>query len=780
MVRAGQGGQGAQGGQGGPSFWRRLFSVKGILGLIAGVILLGIVTFGIAYLLIPIPDPNERAQAQTSIIYYADGKTEMARFAEVNRESVPLSQVPKHVQHAMLAAEDRSFYENPGFSPTGIARAVWSAVSGGERQGGSTITQQYVKNYFLTQDQTMGRKLRELIISVKIEQQLSKDQILQDYLNTIYYGRGADGIQAASRAYFNLDVSKLDVAQGALLASVIRAPSLYDPALGASQKKNAQERVKYVLDGMVEQGWLSSAQRRTVKFPAVVEPKSRTSASGPNGYLVEMVKSELATKIGLSDADIDRGGLRITTTVLRKNQTAAIEAVEQQRPSGGKADDIRVGLASIKPGDGAILALYGGKNFATEPYNAATQAQLQGGSTFKVFTLVAALEKGISTKTSFDGASPQYFPEFRGGGNASGRVTNFGGASYGWMSLRDALSKSVNTIFAKVNIDVGPKATVDAAVKLGLPPTTLGLSDNYANVFGTASPHVIDMANAYATLAAGGKKAEPYLVKSVESVDGSPAAWNVSPNVTQAVSPEVAADAVEAMTRVVERGSATRAQALGRPAAGKTGTTTENRAVWFDGFTPQAATAVGMYLPDKDGNPQPLQGIGGRSELTGGSYPVSIWTAFMRDLLDGQERLDFPDRAGIGDGDVPQQAPAPTAPEPTVSQTPEPTTSTPATQSPTWTPTDVAPTPTGEPTGEPEPTRTREPQPTQEPTQDESDGAGQQGHGQQGDRQGSGQQGTDQQGTGQQANGPGAAVARPEPKASVRPPAPAGAGAGTP
>ncbi|MDO5712199.1 MAG: penicillin-binding transpeptidase domain-containing protein, partial [Micrococcales bacterium] len=303
-----------------------------------------------------------------------------------------------------------------------------------------------------------------------------------------------------------------------------------------------------------------------------------------------------------------------------------------------------------------------------------------------------------------------------------------GGESFGFLSVRDALAKSVNTIFAQLNIRVGPQATVDAAVKLGLPANTLGLADNYANVFGTASPRVIDMANAYATLAAGGRRAEPYLVKSMDFVDGSQANWAASPVVQDAVSPQVAADAVEAMTRVVESGSAGGARALGRPAAGKTGTTTENRAVWFDGFTPQAATAVGMYLPDKDGNAQPLQGIGGRSELTGGSYPVAIWTAFMRDLLAGQEVKDFPPRAGIGDGDVRQQeVPVPSAPEPTTSDNPTPSTSSgPSTPRPTWSPTDIRPSDTRSTDTRPTPTeqprmtppRTREPEipaPTAEP-----------------------------------------------------------------
>ncbi len=739
-------------GDGQRSLWRTLRTPKGILAIFGGLMLLGVIAVLLAFALVSVPDPNAQARAQTSIIYYADGKTEMHRFAEVNRESIPLSQVPEHVQEAMLAAEDRSFYENPGFSPSGIARAVWAAATGGPTQGGSTITQQYVKNYFLSQDQTLGRKARELIISIKVEQQQSKQQILENYLNTIYYGRGASGIQAASRAYFDKTADQLTVAEGALLASVIRAPSLYDPSLGAEQEKNARSRFDYVLDGMVEKGWLTPTERTQVTFPKVVEARSNRAASGPNGYLVAMVKSELSQKIGLSEAEVDRGGLRITTTISRDAQTDAINAVERNRPSGGKADDVRVGLASIKPGDGAILAIYGGKDYRTQPYNAATQAQLQGGSTFKAFTLVAALEKGISTRTMLDGSSPQYFSQFRGGDNTSGRVTNFGGESYGRLTLADATAKSVNTAFAELNIEVGPKATQDMAVRLGLPASTAGLSDNYANVFGTASPRVIDMASAYATLAAGGKRAEPYLVKSVTSVDDSYAGYTASPQVTDAVSAEVAADAVNAMERVVNGGTAAGARALGRPAAGKTGTTTENRAVWFDGFTPQAATAVGLYLPDADGNAQPLQGIGGRSELTGGSYPVQIWTSFMRNYLDGMPVQDFPDRAGVGDSQVQWEPPARTQ-EPTQTPTTQSPTTEP-TQSPstTWSPTDVPQTPTQEPTSSQAPSDEAEspratPAPAEENGGEENGGeqAGGEQAGAQGGEQNAGQGG--EQGT---------------------------------
>jgi len=690
------------------SLLRRLFSFKGLLSVLLAFVLLGAAAFGAAWALIDIPNPNQLAQAQTSIIYYADGKTELGRMSTVNRESVPLERIPLHARRAMLAAEDRSFYDNPGISPTGIGRAILAAVTGGDRQGGSTITQQYVKNYFLTQDQTLSRKAREFVISLKIEQQLSKDEILANYLNTIYYGRGAYGIQAASKAYFGKDVKELTVGESALLASVIRAPSAYDPALGRKQAQNAKERVRYVLSGMVEQGWLTEAQRRRVSFPDVrKEAPRKERRSGTAGYLVAMVRNELVSRVGLSEDDVDRGGLRIVTTISKWRQEAAVDAVQRKRPSGGSADGIRVGLASVKPGDGAIVALYGGGDYAKNPYNSATQAQLQGGSTFKVFTTVAALQQGISTRTRLDGGSPRYFSEFKGGANPDGKVSNFGNHDYGRVDVRTALAKSSNTAFAELNIKVGPKATKEAAVALGVPANTPGLDDNPANVFGTASPRVLDMANAYATLAAGGKRAEPYIISRITSNDESYEGYIATPNVVDAVSPQVAADALDAMRKVVTRGTGQRAQGLGRPAAGKTGTTDENRAAWFDGVTPQLATAVALYMPDANGNPRPMQDIGGLDELTGGSYPVSIWTAYMRGALDGVPVESFPDRAGIGDdnggdlGEDPAQQDAredSTGDDSQGSQdeqdsTPEPSSSQGST--PTWSPTDTEPEPSG-------------------------------------------------------------------------------------
>ena len=404
-----------------PKGKRRLLTRKRILLTLLALFLAGVATVAVAWVAIGIPTPNQLAEAQASIVYYSDGKTEMDRITQVdgNRESVPLSKVPVHVQHALLAAEDRSFYQNKGVSPTGIGRALVAAVKGGPTQGGSTITQQYVKNYFLTQDQTLTRKGKELIISLKIDQQKSKSEILADYLNTIYYGRGAYGIQTASKAYFDKDVSQLTVSEGALLASVIRGPGFYDPSLGAQQKKNAQARVNYVLDGMQAEGWLTPAQRAKATFPTGHLPQGQEDQGpGRSATSPRTCSRSCAAKLRLTDAELDRGGLRITTTINKQAQDAAVKAVQDNMPTGPGTSTLHAGLAAVEPGNGAVVAMYGGKDYTKVQLNSATAATMQAGSTFKPFGLIAALEQGISTHTTFPGYSPQTFPEF---GDGQGR-----------------------------------------------------------------------------------------------------------------------------------------------------------------------------------------------------------------------------------------------------------------------------------------------------------------------------------------------------------------------
>ncbi|MEP7193958.1 MAG: transglycosylase domain-containing protein [Actinomycetota bacterium] len=702
----------------GPRSWRRLFSVKRVLLVLSGMFLIGAALLGVAFATTAIPQPNDLANAQASIIYYADGKNEMARISEVNRVIVPLSKIPLHVQHALLAAEDRTFYQNSGVSPTGIGRALIVALKGGPTQGGSTITQQYVKNYFLTQDRTVSRKAREFIISIKIDQSESKNTILANYLNTIYYGRGAYGIQTAAQAYFGHDASKLTVAEGALLASVIRGPAYYDPGLGASQKANAKARVKYVLDGMVSQGWLSAQARAKATFPKTVT-KRKIVKGGTLGYVTNEVKRELTNKLHLSKDAIDRGGLRVVTTINKKSQDAAVKAVNDKMPPQYfakvdlkdpkvAANALHVGLTAIRPGDGAIVAMYGGRDYSTVQFNDATQATMQGGSTFKVFGLLAALQRNISTKTLYDGYSPRRMPEFRSPTLPGGEVTNFGNEQVGRVDLRAALAESVNTIFAQLNLAVAAPGTsgkglLDAAVTAGLPKPcaqgdpvgkpgcTTGLETNINNVFGTASPRVIDMANAYATIAAQGKRATPYLITSVKSATID---YKVSKDLKTVFPEPVAADTTEAMTHVVTGGTGTKALALGRPAAGKTGTTTDNLAAWFDGFTPQLSTAVGMYMGD---GTKPIK-VNNFGEATGSTFPLDIWTEFMQGALKGVPVQAFPPRVGVGDNSLPAPIPVPTTttPAPTPSTTtPVPTKTRPR---PTFTPRPTKPHPTGPPT----------------------------------------------------------------------------------
>ncbi|MDN5795825.1 MAG: penicillin-binding protein [Intrasporangium sp.] len=648
----------------------------------------------LAYARMTIPKPNDLASAQLSIVYYSDGTTELDRIsaAEGNRESVPLSQVPKHVQDAHLAAEDRTFWTNSGISIPGILRAVKTGITGEAQVGGSTITQQYVKNYFLTQDRTLSRKGREILLAVKIDNQMSKEQILEDYLNTIYYGRGAYGIQSAARTYFGKDVSELTVGEGAVLASIMNAPERYDPANGDEALANLESRYSWVLDGMVSQGWLTAAERAEwTELPAIKPRKANTYGSGPTGYITAEVRKEL-NAVGLSDKDIDQGGLRITTTIDKKAQDAAVTAMKDNLP-----DKVEGGLVAIKPGDGAVVAMYGGADYEKSQWNSATQAILQAGSNFKPFALLAAVRDGVSTRTQFNGNSPEKFGDVT--------INNFGHVSYGMVDMRRMVGRSINTAFVALNEQIGPAKTKQAAIDAGIPADTAGLDATLTNVLGTSSPHVIDMASAYSTIASQGVRSTPYLVKSATSTT-SGFTYLAKPETKRAFDKDVTADVTDAMTYTVKPGgTATKLQGLNRPVAGKTGTSEENRSVWFSGFVPQLAVSIGMYKPDAAGNPTTMTDAEGYN-LTGGTIPADIFMEFMQPTLEGVEVVPFPDRTGVGDDKVASTPPV------------RPTTQTPTqTPTPTGTPTTTAPTaPSTRTVAPPKPTFTRPPTRTGRPT----------------------------------------------------------------
>ena len=597
--------------------------------------LAGVATLVFAYFTVTIPDPNQFTTGQATIIQYADG-SEIGRLGAQNRVSVPLAKMPIELRRAVLAAENKSFYTDSAVSPTGILRAVYYNLRGGSLQGGSTITQQYAKTAFLTPERTIKRKLKELVISIKLENTLSKDQILESYLNTIYFGRGAYGVEAAARQYFGRDVDQLTLSQSAVLASVLRSPGYYDPQYSEGNKKRLEARFSYVIKNMVESKWITPEKAAKAKLPKVKDPITGGEFAGPTGFLLMTVKSELA-KLGFTEDQLLVSGLRVKTTFERAAQQAAVDAVDTQAPKKSPAD-LHIGLASVRPGTGEVVAMYGGKDYLVRQLNDATQGITMAGSTFKPFALIAALEAGIGLDTVWNGDSPQIY-------DVDGKpyeVGNYGNKSFGDITLLQATASSVNTVYVPLGLQVGAEKVVEVARRAGI-PTSVAMMATPSVVLGPASPHVLDVAAAYATFAAQGVYAKPYYISTVSGRNGG-ILFEAKPQGEQVFSADVMADVTTALQAVVKVGSGFEAKKLKRPAAGKTGTSQENASAWFSGFTPQLATSVSFYRDDAT---KTLRGIGGLNSVTGGSFPARIWTRYMLGALKGQPILQFPEPANI-------------------------------------------------------------------------------------------------------------------------------------
>ncbi|MGH8868719.1 MAG: transglycosylase domain-containing protein [Actinomycetes bacterium] len=680
---------------------------KKILGLAGAGFLGGVILFGVAYAMIPIPETGAEFKAQSTVVRWADG-SEIGRIGTVNRQQVQISRVPDHVQKAMLSAENRTFYSDSGISPIGMARALYNNLRGGTTQGGSTITQQMVKYTRLSSfEQTYTRKFKEAIIAIKVDREMTKDAILQEYLNAIYFGRGAYGIQAASDVYFGKDVSQLTPSEGALLASLVKSPSTFDPV---EARDRVEARWRYVLDGMVEEGWLSRAKADAAKYPKVQGELGEGRYAGTKGYLLAAAKQELIDSKRFTEDDFNRNGLDVTTTFRKKAVNSANRAVAQNMPEDAKKKDVFAGMAAVRPGTGEVVAIYGGDDYINEPFNAATQARMQAGSTFKPFTLTAALQEGIGLKSRFNGDAPKTFPEY-------GRpVDNYGDDDeddYGMVNLIKATESSINTVYVKLGIEAGDdqdyENIVDVARDAGI-PKSVGIGADPSIPLGTASPRVLDMAGAYATFAAQGKQADPYMVKKVQSPEGG-LLYEHEDTSEQVFDEDVMADVSYALQKVVENGSGAVAQAIGRPSAGKTGTSQDFRSALYAGYTPQLSATVAFY---RDGQ-KPLRGIGrypAGEGMAGGSYPAEIWTDFMQGALRGTPVEPFPDPEFVGKTmnpkPTPTPTPTPTTPTPTITPTPTPT------LPPEPTPTE--PDPGGPIFGDPDPTPT---DPESTPTEDD-------------------------------------------------------------
>ena len=610
--------------------WRRRW-LRRLLWLIILLIAIGTTIFAVLLARTEVPTPNDLATSEATVVLYADGKNEIGRLGESTRRSVPLAEIPVDVQQAVLAAEDRNFYDHGGISPQGIARAAFNNLTGGSTQGGSTITQQYAKIAFLTQDRTWDRKLNEALLAFKLETAISKEQILEDYLNTIYFGRNANGIEAASIAYFGKSVNELNFNEGAVLASVIKSPSGLSPEENLSGLK---ARWAYVLDSMVEMGEITQAQRDASTFPDIVPFKQKDRLGGQVGFLLTAVEQQLIAQ-GYDQEEIQRGGLKIVSSFVRRAQRAAQRAVKDQGPKSG-TEGLRIGLAAVKPGTGEVLAMYGGKNFIADQINNATQQFAQAGSTFKPFALAAAVDQGVQLNSLWNGNSPATVNGYT--------FNNYGNNSYGVVSLLQSTEKSINSAYVELTADIGVGSVVDAALAAGVPDTTPGLnleSPDLTFVLGTASPSGLDMANAYATFANEGKSSSTTFVKQVFGSNGG-LLYQYEPTLVAAFSTDVANTVTYALYKTVTNGTATSALSIDRPAAAKTGTTDDNKSAWFAGYTPQISAAVLMAKEDSAGLPISMSGTGGLKTVTGGSFPASIWSAFMKDALKKKPVAEFP------------------------------------------------------------------------------------------------------------------------------------------
>ena len=615
---------------------RRLFRTTiflGGFGFIAGSTL-----FAFAWFSVSIPDPNAYVNSQATIIQYSNGD-EIGRIGTQNRQILPIAQIPINMRNAVLAAEDRKFYSNQAFSVTGIARALINNLKSGSLngEGGSTITQQYAKTAFLTSSRTIERKIKELVIAMKLENALSKDQIFENYLNTIYFGRGSHGVQTASQQYFNRNVDQLTLSQTAVIASILRSPGYYDPSLSEENAVRLESRFQYVIDGMFNEGWITQEQVDQAKFPTVAPRVTSGTLSGPKGHVISQVQRDLG-RLGFSEEQLLEGGLVIRTTLVEKAQQSAVDAVTKFYPKKAP-ENLRIGLVAIRPGTGEIIALYGGRDYLERQLNDATQSIALAGSTFKPFALIAALEAGIPLTSMWNGDSPQTFDDL----GKPYIVSNYGNEGWGQLDLLTATQHSVNTIFVPLGMKAGMDKVVDAARRAGI-PENVAMIATPSVVLGVASPRVIDVANAYATFAAQGVYAKPFLVASVTGPNKG-VLYEATPQTQEVFSKEVMADLTYALKSVVNGGTGAAALSLGRPAAGKTGTSQSNASAWFAAYTPQLSASVAFF---RDSASESLNGIGGLTSVTGGTFPARIWTEFMKGALKGEPVMTFPAPSNVG------------------------------------------------------------------------------------------------------------------------------------
>ncbi|WP_367822240.1 transglycosylase domain-containing protein [Streptomyces sp. LMG1-1-1.1] len=677
-----------------------------------------------AYSQVEIPNEAETATSQNNIYYWADKSRMVATGSGTNRQIVPIEQIPTAMQNAVISAENKTFWDDSGVDPMGIARAVWNMAKGGETQGGSTITQQYVKNNRLDdQSQTVTRKVKELFISMKVGNEVKKPAIMAGYLNTSYYGRGAYGIQAAARAYFNKDAKNLNPSECALLAAVLKGATYYDPAgypeidSEATAEKNtarATLRWKWILDEMQKDGHLPAEERaKYTAFPKVKKPGQSANLGGQIGYLVRTANANIKSQFGISVQDLERGGYEIYTTFEKQKVDKLEKSVKKILdahidPKKRPEDDTHVqfGGASVDTATGKIVALYGGADATKHFSNNADATGAMVGSTFKPFVLAAAMKYGVRDpelgpvqdessrkildpdKSRYSGKNGLTVRKYNGDiwVNEKGKEwkqVNDEDASYGAISLREAMIHSANSPYVQLGMDIGIDKVRQSAQDAGLLESSLVQGEVPSFSLGISSPSAIRMAGAYSTFANGGKQNDPYSVESIKKEGVVIKKHEAAPK--QPFTPAIASQVTDVLRDVVQKGTGTKARIPGRDVAGKTGTTDANMSAWFVGYTAQLATAIDMYRYDdddtkKDRKFEDMYGTGAQPKIHGSSFPSRIWQDYMSDVVKDMPLVKFPEPMDIENavpvfgGGATSPTPTPTATEtPTESATPSTT-----------------------------------------------------------------------------------------------------------
>ena len=611
--------------------------LKWVLGIIGALLALGIGAFAYLYATTEIPQPESIAVAENTTVYYADGTTPIGTFSEQNREIIDCSVLPDYVGQAVVASEDRSFYTNRGIDLVGIARAFWNNLTTGSRQGGSTITQQYAERYYLGETTSYLGKAREAILALKIAQAQDKDQVLCNYMNTIYLGRGTYGIQAAAKAYFGKEAKDLTVAEAAMLAGIIPSPSSWDPAVDPEQ---AQARFTRVLRIMQEDGYITAQEQQEAQFPQTIEYTQQNSYQGANGYLLQMVRDELTGDGTFSAEQLDTGGYAIVTTIDKSKQDLMYSVVSpaQNGMQGVIPDGMEFGGISVNAKDGSIISVYAGEDYLTKQLNQATQSVYEIGSTMKPMALLGAIQEGVNLDTVFNGNSPRKFD------GIADPVGNFGNMSYGNVNLYTATAQSLNTVYMDVQAKLGTQRIAEIAKEAGAESDALD-GTNPFTVLGNNALTTKDVARMYATIANQGNRPNIHIVSSVKNTDGEDI-YKAPTDTTQVFDANDTALVTKAMTGTVQNGTATEALAVGHNLAMKTGTANDSYAASAVGFTPSVVSVFAMWYPDANGNPQEVPAFGGWSG--GSDYPVHLFTQYMTQALAGTDNETFPNAVDHG------------------------------------------------------------------------------------------------------------------------------------